>query len=100
MNEPKSEWADSGECTQWIPREVIRKNHDQLIYRGIFRPFTANGECWQITGIYGSFNKKDAIKILDRIAEWNPEHRYRVCELNLKQETKTIAEMKFEATVA
>jgi len=92
------EWGSSGECCQWIPNEIIRKSHDKLIYNGIFKPFTANGVCWQKTGIHGSYVKRDAIRILDKISEWNPQHRFKVCRLLLNQVTEDVVEKKY-ATV-
>ncbi len=69
------DWGDSGDCCHWIPKEIIRKSHDELIYNGIFKPFTANGKCWQSTGIHGSYVKRDAVRILDKISEWNPHYK-------------------------
>lgn len=97
-DDPKNEWAGSGDCCHWIPREVINKSHDKLIYgNGIFTPFTANGKCWQQTGIHGSYVKRDAVKILDKISCWNPAHRYKICRLVIDQSTEDVVEMKYEA---
>ena len=95
-DKPENSWADSGECCQWIPKEIARRFHDDLVFgKGVFVPFTANGQCWQRTGIHGSFVKEDAIKILKRIANWNPDHRFKVCKLLLNQVTEDILEMKY-----
>jgi len=86
-------WANSGQCTQWIPKYlplgVISDRNKK-----IFRPFSASGKCWQKTGIHGSFIKRDAIRILDKISEWHPEHRFKVCKLLLNQVTEDVVEMK------
>jgi hypothetical protein len=90
-------WSCSGDCCQWIPKEILRKFHDELVYgEGIFASFGANGSCWQRTGIFGSYIKKDAIKILDRISEWNPDHRFKVCKLVIEQTTNDVVEKKYE----
>lgn len=86
-----NEWARSGECTNWIPHG---KQHKHI--KDIFKPFSASGVCWQMTGVHGSFHKNDAIKILDHISKWNPGHRYKICKVTINQVTKTIAEKKFE----
>ncbi len=91
---PKNRWAHSGECRQWIPHDVFRLEHENLIYRGIFKPFSANGDCWQKTNIHGSFDKQDALEILYKIAEWNPQNRYRVCKVEISQKITTMAELK------
>ena len=53
-DDPTKDQANSGECYQWIPKKIARKHHDKLMYNnGLFTPFTANGECWQRTGIKG-----------------------------------------------
>ena len=92
------DWGDSGDCCHWIPKKIIREKHDELVYNGIFKSFTANGRCWQTTGIHGSFIKRDAIRILDKISEWNPQHRFKVCRLRLNQVTEDVYEKKY-ATV-
>ena len=90
----EGEWSRSGECTQWIPKKVVRgKNYDKV--KEVFAPFSASGECWQWTGVHGSYKKRDAVKIMDLISEWTPGHRFRVCEVTIDQKTTTIAEKKF-----
>jgi len=97
-DDPTKDWGNSGDCCQWIPKEIMRKHGNDLVYgEGIFVPFGANGECWQRTGINGSYIKEDAIKILDRIAEWNPDHRFKVCKLVIDQVTKDVVEKKYAA---
>jgi len=88
------EWARSGDCTQWIPRKVVNGKNFKKVQQ-IFNPFKAGGECWQQTGVHGSYKKRDAVKIMDLISEWKPGHRFRVCEVEIDQKTTTIAEKKF-----
>jgi len=96
-DDPKHEWTHSGDCTQFIPREIMRESHDELVYRGVFRHFTANGTCWQRTGVHGSFVEEDAVKILDEISKWKSGHRFRVCKVIVDQITETVVEKKYEA---
>jgi len=88
-DKPENKWDDSGDCRRFVYATRYVK------YINIFNPFTASGKCWQKTGIYGSFVKRDAIKILDKIAQWNPEHRFKVCRLLLNQVTEDVVEKKY-----
>ena len=98
-DDPTKDWSNSGSCTQWIPKEIVRTHHDELVYRGIFRSFTANGRCWQITGVHGSFIEEDAINILNVISKWNSDHRFKVCRLLIDQVTEDVAEKKYTKSV-
>ncbi len=90
------EWGGSGDCQQFIPKEIGTVKWDKLTYNdGIFSPFTASGKCWQQTGTHGSFVKRDAIKILDKISEWKPEHRFKVCRVSINQVTEDVVEKKY-----
>ena len=90
-------WDGSGSCEQFYLKDVVRRHFDKR-FKNIFRPFTASGNCWQQTGIHGSFVNRDAVKILDKISEWNPQHRFKVCRLLLNQVTEDVVEKKY-ATV-
>ena len=46
-------------------------------------------------GIHGSFHRIDAIRIMDQIAQWNPDHRFRVCMVKINQETIQLAEASY-----
>jgi len=92
-DDPDREWDDSGECRHFIPKNCSLSNFKKYIK--VIDPFRASGACWQKTGIYGSFVKRDAIKILDKISEWNPEHRFKVCRLLLNQVTEDVVEKKY-----
>lgn len=93
---PDKEWCNSGDCDQWIPENLTRKQWEAIVFnKGPLRPLGANGDCWQITGIQGTFVRKEAIRALHKIAEWNPTRRFRVCELLIIQQTTQIAEVKY-----
>jgi len=85
-------WDNSGQCRQFIPKDLIGGYNK---HRKLFDPFSASGSCWQKTGIHGSFVKRDAIRILDKISEWKPEHRFKVCRLLLNQVTEDVVEKKY-----
>jgi len=96
---PKNEWSNSGDCGQWFakafPANMDKRDKFYKKYKDIFNPFQASGECWQMTGVHGSFVKADALIIIDKISEWNPVHRFRVCAVDIKQKTEHIMEFKF-----
>lgn len=86
-------WDDSGSCLQFLPKGCSLTNFKK--YKMALVPFSASGRCWQKTGIHGSFVKRDAIKIIDKISEWRPGHRFKVCRLLLNQVTEDVVEKKF-----
>ncbi len=95
----KGEWADSGECRQWLFRKKMNinerrdlvKKHDKN-----FIPFSASGRCWQETGVHGAYHKMDALKILNIITDLNPEHTFAIFVVNIKQTTDFITQMVCE----
>ena len=89
------EWDNSGDCRHFIPRTILWDYNKQQLENKIFDKFTACGKCWQKTGVCGSFAKRDAIKILNKIAKWNPQHRFKVCVLYIDQTTEDIIEKKY-----
>lgn len=95
LYQDKGEWAGSGECSQFIPKIKGNPILDRFAFNKLFGPFTASGDCWQKTGIHGSFVKRDAIKIMENIAEWRPEHRFKVCRLLINQVTEDVVEVKY-----
>ena len=51
------------------------------------RSFTANGECWQQTGEFGTYVIDDLFKILDALREKWPDYRFRGVVLTITQTT-------------
>ena len=95
-DDPTNEWGESGDCRQFIPKSIRHDyNLDKTALIKIFNNFTACGDCWQKTGISGSFVKIDAINILDKISKWRPEHRFKVCVLFIDQITEDVVEKKY-----
>ena len=94
-DDPKNGWSYSGDCYQWTPKKITF-SVKYAEFQDMFRPFSASGKCWQKTGIHGSYNKKDAIKILNVITKWQPNHRFKVCRLVIEQFTEDVVEMKYK----
>ena len=97
----EGEWKHSGECRQWLDRLGKDDFHTRIknieTYDKVFDPFTACGDCWQQTGCHGSYNKMDAIKILDVVTQLNPEHDFAVFVVNVEQSTDFITQISCES---
>lgn len=65
-----------------------------------FCAFSACGDVWQRTGIHGSFNRGDALKVLKLLAEYNHEHKFRVVKVTVSQKTEQVAVMDYSVEVA
>lgn len=89
------EWCYSGDCDQWLPKKLTREQWEGHVFKGAFRCLGANGDCWQRTGIQGTFVRDEAIRVMHKIAEWNPNRSFRVCELIITQETIPLAEARY-----
>ena len=94
-------WIGAGDCGIWLvngvpPTSTFDEKHKFLDkYRPLIKPFSANGICWQQTGVHGSYIKEDALKIAVKLAEWNPTIIFRVYELNISQKADSIASFSF-----
>jgi hypothetical protein len=49
--------------------------------------FNASGDCWQITGIHGVFEKKKAIKGLKKLQSENKKDKFRMVLVIISQKT-------------
>ena len=81
----QDEWIYVGDCGQWY------RTKDSKIQRTMFKkrqePFMASGDCWQETGIHGTYDKLEAFDFKSLIEMSWPEHEFDVFELNIEQET-------------
>lgn len=96
LSKDGKEWSYAGSCDHWFPKGITRKKYEQYAHKGVFSHLNAIGECWQKTGIFGSFHCIDAIRAMDKVAEWNPGRAFRVCKLEIEQKTTQIAEFKYD----
>ena len=58
-----------------------------------YREFTACGDCWQETGVHGTYNMNSAIHLMHAAAECNPGRTFRIISLTLTQVTNAISTM-------
>jgi hypothetical protein len=95
----KGAWAYSGVTDGSFAADIPVKHryvnvHDHKMTPA-FYAFSACGEVWQKTGIHGSFNRGDALKVLKLMAEYNPEHKFRVVKVTITQKTEEVALMDY-----
>lgn len=57
------------------------------------KSFNACGNCWQQTGVFGTFDKKTAFDLLYIISENNKTRSFRVCELYISQKITPLITM-------
>jgi hypothetical protein len=82
------EWCNSGDGEQWC-----NKNGD--FRKDPRRAFNANGPCWQKTGIHGCFDFDVAQHMLNLVASSTPGRKFRICKLEIKQQTTEVASLTF-----
>jgi len=100
MSKKSNGWSCSGDCGQWLGHMMKKqptlderhKLHDS--YRPLFNKFNACGDCWQETGISGTYSRSDAIDMCDLISLWFPEHKFKVCRVDITQKTIDVVEFK------
>lgn len=92
ITKEQREWDNSGGCEQLIPKEIIKEQYDELFYsdNAPFKPFSANGSCWQKTGVHGSFKERNAEIIMNHLISWNPNHEFRICKVTIEQKTEEV----------
>lgn len=55
------------------------------------RDFLANGECWQKTGISGTFDRNVALRFKEQLQKKYPERQFSVFELVISQSQQMIS---------
>lgn len=61
-----------------------------LDYFGYPSDFNASGECWQRTGVSGTFNLPMVRNGLNWIQKKNPNHRFRLVLVTITQKTEIV----------
>ena len=96
------EWFDIGD--NWIAKVPAHKrftclnpNHGK--HKEPFQTFSASGDCWQQTGIFGSFVLKQAMNLMKLMAEHVPNQEFRVAKLVITQHHEEIATMCIRGSV-
>jgi hypothetical protein len=93
----EKEWSGSGDCGQWLGHKM--KDYPTIDsykefrnkYKDLFNHLNAIGDCWQETGVNGTYNREVAIEICNLISSWFPQHSFKVCKVEIKQKTTDVA---------
>jgi hypothetical protein len=84
-------WHNAGSCDQFLPQNLTRKQWDNIVFNKPFRSLHSCGDCWQKTGIEGSFDSNDAVNAMVKISQLNPGRTFRVARLEIDQKTSEVA---------
>ena len=88
------DWHNAGSCDQFMKKQLNRKEWERIRFKTPFKNLSACGDCWQRTGVHGTYNLEDATYALIKVSEWNPGREFRVAKVEINQETTQIATMK------
>ncbi len=107
MDETTAREEDQKDKGEFVMRQdgryiVYRIQHEQADGKWVYSNFDhfgtplpsfgASGDCWQVTGIHGSFEHEDVSPALTIIRDDNPENTFRAVRVNLMQQTMVIPE--------
>lgn len=79
------EWNNSGDGSQFV-KGNFRK---QPLY-----DFCACGECWQQTGVHGTYDLEIAHRLLLLAGTQHPTRSFRICEVQICQTTTEVSRIK------
>jgi len=88
-------WHNAGDCGQFWPARMFIHDREEVRKKVPFDKVNACGDCWQETGVSGTYDFDDALKIMSYIALINPGREFRVSEVKIKQTTTQRCCMKF-----
>ena len=54
------------------------------------KAFSASGKCWQEIGEHGTYYMSIAIKAREKISKENPEYKFRIVEVAIRQYVKPV----------
>jgi len=82
----------ASEPTECIPFGVSWNKKSELVGKNskIWNKFSASGECWQETGIFGVFNEDDANTLMMALMKNNSHAIFRVTKLTIEQKHEVI----------
>jgi len=90
-------WGNIGRKDEWLyagDGDQFTKGEDH--FKEPFRSFGACGECWQETGIHGTYDKQTAFELLVKVAAHTPNRVFRIAELKISQTTTGICEINVQ----
>lgn len=84
----KGEWHSSN-IDSFEPKEG-RWSSDGSKELPPWRHFGANGECWQQTGVHGTFEVDDARQLLCLLRKHNKNQQFRVVAVDIWQDSRVV----------
>lgn len=88
-------WHRAGDHFQAKVPVELRRNHDGHgkgpMHRQPFHDFSACGECWQETGIEGTYEESRAFDMAELLSKYNPGHKFRVVRIEVSQKRTELA---------
>lgn len=67
----------------------------QPAYEGLKRPFSASGECWQQTGVCGTYGRGEALAFCAAIAAKYTDHKFRIACVHVVQHTRPVRASRY-----
>ncbi len=55
-----------------------------------YKDFSASGECWQSTGVHGTFDVRHALKMFNLMTKAKPEYQFRVTKYTIWQDSEVL----------
>jgi hypothetical protein len=87
LNAKKYEWHYAGDGAQFCgPGDFRDEPRVQ---------FTACGDCWQETGVRGTYDYETAVKYLLQCVKHSNDKKLRIARLEIFQRTSGVIEMKY-----
>jgi hypothetical protein len=86
LQESDKTWHYAGDGDHWLTGTLPFDKEPR-------KSFNACGNCWQQTGVFGTFDKKTAFDLLYIISENNKTRSFRVCELYISQKITPLITM-------
>lgn len=77
------EWNNSGDGEQWCRGRGDFREEPR-------RSFNALGECWQQTGVHGTYDRKIALRMMILAACEHPKRKFRITRVSISQKSDVI----------
>jgi len=87
----QGDWSVSGDHLFANVPTNLRVENGTFIPVFPFNLFASTGDVWRFLGIHGTFDVKAGKKMLTLVAEYNPQHSFRLVLMRISQTTKEIA---------
>lgn len=85
----KGKWTYSAAAGNFFP-DYYDNKEGWYYLKSFQKCVDACQDCWQQTGIHGSYSKLLVIAFCDALTKLNPKHEFRAAELKISQATRGI----------